>query len=147
MDWNAAIERNREALKRIVALLFAFAALADCAGTRPRPIRIVVLWLLRAVESIAWDFVIAVAEESGVYPDFAVLPNAHDPDAYDIADDAGRLARSFTALANLLADLMRRSPPPLAHGRTSGPADHLMQVLCNLASSPRALERPQPDTS
>lgn len=142
MDGNAAIERNREALKRIVALLLAFAALADCAGTRSRPIRVVVLWLLRAVESIAWDFVIAVAEESGVYPDFAVMPDAHD-----IADDAGRLARSFTALADLLAELTRRSPPPLAHGRISGPADHLMQVLWTPACSPGALEWPQSDTS
>jgi hypothetical protein len=37
MDWNLAIERNREALKRIVATLVAMAGLADSGpGTLPR---------------------------------------------------------------------------------------------------------------
>ncbi len=37
MDWNAAIEKNREALKRILAALVAMAGLADGgAGTLPR---------------------------------------------------------------------------------------------------------------
>lgn len=146
MDWNN--KHDRQALKRIVALLFAFAELADRAGAAPRPIRVIVLWLLRAVELIAREFVIDVAEECGVDSSLAVLPDAHD-----IADDASRLARSFAALATLLADLTRRSPPPLARGRISGLIDRLMQVLrlmqalWNPASPPGALARPFPDTS
>jgi len=33
MDWNLAIERNREALKRIVAMLAAMAGLASAASS------------------------------------------------------------------------------------------------------------------
>jgi hypothetical protein len=140
MEWTG--RENRQALQRIAALLFAFAALADRAGARPRPIRVSVLWLLRAVESIAWEFVVAVAQESGVGPDVAVPAYAHN-----IADDAGRLARSFTALAELLADLARRDPSPPPPGWIDSPVDRLMRALLNPARPPEALARPLPDTS
>jgi hypothetical protein len=138
--------KDRQALKRIVALLLALAMLADRARTRPRPIRVAVLWLLRGAESIARDFVIAVAREAGVDPDPAVPPHAHD-----IADDAGRLARSFTALAGLLAGLAR-GPLPLPAGRIGGLVGHLMralrkQALRKQANAPGVPEQPPPDTS
>ncbi|MBL8575824.1 MAG: hypothetical protein JNK47_01235 [Mesorhizobium sp.] len=147
MDWNAEIEKDSAALRRIVALLFAFAALADRAGAAPRTIRVVVLWLLRAVESISREFVMDVAEERGGDSSLAVLPDAHD-----IADDASRLVRSFTALATLLAGLIRRSPQPLARDRISSLAGHFVQMLAmparrKMALSPEALGRPWPDTS
>jgi hypothetical protein len=132
---------DRKARQRIAALLFAFAVLADRAGATPCPIRVAVLWLLRAVESIAWEFVVAVAQESGRDPNLAVPAYAHD-----IADDAGRLARSFTALAELLADLTRRNPSPAPHGRISGLVARLMQTLWSAAHR-RAPARPFPDTS
>ena len=133
---------DRQARQRIVALLFAFAALADCAGTKPRPVRIVVLWLLRAVESIAWDFVVAVAHESGVDPALTMPPHAHD-----IADDAGRLTRSFAALAEFLAGLMDASPSPSPAGRIGSLIEHLMHSIWTPAHSPAALTPLFPDTS
>ena len=39
MDWNLAIEDNRRMLKRIVALLFALAGLAERLAGLPRPVR------------------------------------------------------------------------------------------------------------
>ena len=39
MDWNSAIEDNRRMLKRIVALLFALAGLAERLIVVPRPVR------------------------------------------------------------------------------------------------------------
>jgi hypothetical protein len=140
MDWTG--RENRQARQRIAALLFAFAVLADRAGARPRPIRITVLWLLRAVESIAWEFVIAVARESGVGQHLEVPAYAHD-----IADDAGRLARSFTVLAELLTDLASRDPSPPLPCRISSQVDRLMRTLWNPAPQPEALARPLPDTS
>lgn len=135
--------KDRQARQRIVALLFSFAALAEYAGTRACPIRVAVVWLLRAVESIALDFVVAVAEESGVHPGLAVPPHAHD-----IADDAGRLARSFAALAEMLAGLTRRNPSPPLPGRISGPVNDLTQTLIwSGAHRSLALARPFPDTS
>jgi hypothetical protein len=133
---------DRQAWQRIAALLFAFAALADRAGAKPRPIRVAVLWLLRAVESIALESVIAVAHESGVDSDPAVPAYAHD-----IADDSGRLARSLAALAELLTDLTQRSRSPSPPGRIGGPVEHFMQMIGNPARLPGALGRPLPDTS
>ncbi len=140
MDRNGG--KDRQALGRIVAILLALADLADDAGARPRPIRVVVLWFLRAAEGIALDFVIAMARETGVEPDLAVLPHAHD-----IADDAKRLARSFAALAGLLAELADRSPSPAQPGRVSGLIDDLMRTLQTLARAPAMPEPPLPDTS
>jgi hypothetical protein len=140
MDWNS--KHDRQALKRVVALLFALGLLAKRAGARPGPIRVAVLWLLRTVESIACEFVVAVAQESGVSQHLEVPAYAHD-----IADDAGRLARSFTALAELLTELTRRDPSPPLPCRISSPVDRSMRTLWNPANPPEAFSRQLPDTS
>jgi hypothetical protein len=140
MDGNG--RKERQALRRIVALLFGLAALAAYAGTKPRPIRVAVLWLLRGAEEIAWDFVIAVAEEAGVDPDLAVPLHAHD-----IADEAERLAHSFAVLGELLAYVTHSGPSPLPAGRIGGLVDDLMRRLRTLADVPAMREWPLPDTS
>lgn len=133
--------KDRQALRRIVALLVAFAALADRAGSRPRPIRVAVLWLLRIAEATAWDFVIAVAGETGLATGFDVPPHA-----LDVADDAGRLARSFTALAGLLSDIAHRDPSP-PDSPVGGAVAHVMHALRSLPCGPAMREHARPDTS
>jgi hypothetical protein len=140
MDCNS--KHDRQALRRIADLLFAFAVLADRAGAAPRPIRVAVLWLLRAVESIAREFVTDVAQESGGEINLAVPAYARD-----IADDAWRLAQSFTALAGLLTGLARRDPSPPLPGRIDRVVERFMRSLWTPASPPGALARPWPDTS
>lgn len=140
MDRNG--RRDRQALRRIVALLVAFAALADRSATRPLPIRVSVLWLLRIAEAVAWDFVIALAEEAGARTDFDVPSGASNG-----ADDAERLAQSFTALAELLSDIFRRDPSPLPDGLIGGAVARLMQALRSLPNAPAMREQPIPDTS
>ncbi|WP_394891253.1 hypothetical protein ACG873_08100 [Mesorhizobium sp. AaZ16] len=69
MDWNAAIEKHREALKRILAALVAIAgfagadsALRACGhATLPRHLHRTALRLLRPAESAARRLVIALA--------------------------------------------------------------------------------------
>lgn len=64
MDWTAAIERNREALKRVLAGLIAMAGLAagmDRAGALPRHVHRAVLRLLRPAEAAARRLVIVAA--------------------------------------------------------------------------------------
>ena len=62
MDWNAAIEKNREALKRILAVLVAMAGLADGgAGTLLRHLHRAVLRLLRPAEAATRRLVIVAA--------------------------------------------------------------------------------------
>jgi hypothetical protein len=140
MDENG--RKERQALRRIVALLFGLAALAAYAGAKPRPIRVAVLWLLRPAEAVAWDFVIALAQEAGVEPYLAEPLHG-----LDIADEAGRLAQSFTVLAGLLADLIDCCPSPLSPGRIGGLVNDLMRMLGNLALAPAMREWPLPDTS
>jgi hypothetical protein len=54
MDWSVAVERNREGLKRILALLIAMAGLADGvdAITLPRRLHRSILRLLGAEAAV-----------------------------------------------------------------------------------------------
>lgn len=60
MDWNRVIERNREALKRVLAALVAMAALAG-AKTLTRHRHRAILRLLRPAESAARRLIIVAA--------------------------------------------------------------------------------------
>jgi len=68
MDWNAAIEKNREALKRILAALVAMAGLAFPTPTIPRRLRNAVLRLLRPAEAAVRRLVIVAARDIAVPP-------------------------------------------------------------------------------
>jgi hypothetical protein len=76
MNWNAAIERNREALRRILAMLVAMAdlpvlrACGDAAGgaTLPRHLHRAILALLRPAEAAARRLVIVAARDLTVAP-------------------------------------------------------------------------------
>jgi hypothetical protein len=61
MDGSVAIEKNREALKRILASLVVLAGMADGAPTLPRKLYLVILRLLRPAESAARRLIIAAA--------------------------------------------------------------------------------------
>jgi hypothetical protein len=61
MDWNAAIERHRDTLKRILAALVAMAGLADGRTTLPRHLHRAVMRLLRPAEAAARRLIIAQA--------------------------------------------------------------------------------------
>lgn len=61
MDWNAAIEKNREALKRVLAMLVAMAGLDDRPATLPRHLHRAVLSLLRPAEAAARRLIIVAA--------------------------------------------------------------------------------------
>jgi hypothetical protein len=108
MEWNAATEDNRRALKRIVALLFAFAVLAERLCNLPRPVRSLVLSILRYAEAIARDFVIDTALDQGAaLTPVLMIPALHGGDT---AADAMRIARDFRALAVLLDQLADGNP-------------------------------------
>lgn len=90
VDWKLAIDEERVALMRIVALLFALADLAESASRRCRPVRSFVLWLLRPAESLASDFVVGARPPAALMP---IGPAGGDP------ADALRLAENFRDLA------------------------------------------------
>ena len=68
MDWNAAIDKNREALKRVLATLVGMAALAGGGTSLPRHLHRAVLSLLRPAESAARRLIIAAARGLVVAP-------------------------------------------------------------------------------
>ena len=62
MDWNAAIEDNREALKRVLAMLVAMAGLdGGLPATLPRHLHRAVLGLLRPAEAAVRRLIIVAA--------------------------------------------------------------------------------------
>ena len=138
MDWNLAMEEERRVLKRIVALLFAFAGLAERLCGSSRPVRCFVLLILRYAEAIAGDFVLETAAECGAPPPVGlVMPRRHGGDS---PADAARLARSFRALAALLDRLADRSIGRRRRGVTQ--AAGLLAALASLAAATR-FERKQ----
>ena len=107
MDWNAAIERHREALKRVLAMLTAMAGLAnglaagsaesgssqaahgpadcrlpaaDCRPTLPRHLHRAVLRLLRPAEAAARRLVVVAARGLVVTPRLHRHEQGHSTD-------------------------------------------------------------------
>ena len=99
-DWIREVERNRDALERIVALLLALAGLADRASGLPAARRLDLLCILGRGAAEARAFVTGAAsgpcEEGG-------------QTGFHTADDAARLAAGFRALALLLAAILARA--------------------------------------
>jgi len=91
MDWKLAVKEERAALKRMVALLFALADLAESASRRSGIVRRFVSWLLRQAETVAWNFVL------GEEPPPALMQVVGDSSA-----EALRLAKCFRDLAREL---------------------------------------------
>ena len=99
-DWVREVERSRDALERIVALLFALAGLADRASGLPAARRLDLLCILGRGADEARAFVTGTAfspREAGGETEFHT------------ADDAARLAVGFRALALLLAAILARA--------------------------------------
>jgi hypothetical protein len=91
MDWKRAMQEERAALDRLVALLCALAGLAELAAGRSPIVRGLVLLFLRQAETLARDFV-----EGCPATPLASMPVG--PVGFSPAD-ALRLAASLRALA------------------------------------------------
>ena len=112
-----AIDDDREAVRRIVALLFALAGLADRAAGRSFAVRSAVLAFLRPAETPVRNWILLMADGTD-----APMPRLVPPAAsvvhvllallaavvtggVDSPDDARRLAQRFRALASMLDGL------------------------------------------
>ena len=148
MDWERATEEERAALKRIVALLFSLAGLAELAAGRSPAVRLLVLWLLRHGAAAAQKLVAGKVEAS--LASTPVVPVGGTP------ADAMRLAASLRALARLI-DLQagsafdaRRAHRDGNDPQASGPAafDVLNAVCAAMALAVAEIQPPRaPDTS
>ena len=93
-----ATTRDIWTLKSILATLLALAALAERAGARSYPVRVLALCFLRPAEAIACEFVAEVAPAQRLAGN-ALLSNG--------SDDPVGLAARFRALAAALVALLR----------------------------------------
>jgi hypothetical protein len=143
MNWKAEKGREQDTLKRIIALLFALAVLAERAAGRSRPVRWLVLWILRHAETVVREFVTGSplkAAGSRRSPASTAVRHGHDP------ADAMTLAASLRSLALLVrtiaAQLRRLSFLQLAadEGDHGGRPNHdVFGQLLNMTFPP--LER------
>lgn len=152
MDRRDAIEV--EALKRLVAMLLALAALAERASGVSRPVRCLVLCILRPAVATAGAFVAEVTQ-SAASAEYAVASAGSG----DGSTDAIRLAVRFRAMACALDRLSRESfdveccPPWPANGMRrdlDGKLSHgiLDQLLaCRHSTMSCPLEQPRLDSS
>jgi len=129
MDWNNKIEQQWDVLRRIVALLFALADLADEASTCSRRVRCKMLSILLRGEAVARALLSWEVLKSGKPVCLPACPCG------DRVDDAMQLADCFRAMAAALAYIIcaqtlpvrRRSPlhlPPSA-----SPTNTARQIL------------------
>jgi hypothetical protein len=125
-----AARGDEKRLRRIMALLVAFAALAERAADRSGVVRGLVLWILRRAETVAAAFVL---EATGAPPP-AIAGTAAGP------SDAHALAARFMALAAALGALL-----PLARRLDVPPAPRtvdLRPLRPGSIGSAKARERP-----
>lgn len=119
MDWKRAVEEERAALMRIVALILALADLAELACKRSPAIRGFVLWLLRPVEPVLCAFVTADAPPVPAFRSGDVRAELTHLAARfrQLAREVKRQARSIFSRRD--RELGRKEPFPPSAGRTS----------------------------
>ena len=148
MDWKRAIEEERAALGRIVALLCALAVLAERAAGRSPVVRSLVLWFLRRAEAVACDFVSGGPDAATA--SMPIAPSGNAPlDATRLAISLRALARQLDIQARLLPATCRRIGDDAAAspaGRIPALRDALAS-LSRLAAFAPGVPHPAPDTS
>ena len=107
-DGNREIDRHRDVLERIVAMLFLLAGLADLAIGLPARRRLRVFSILACGEAEARGFVMGLA--GAPVEDDASLQDAIS------AGDAERLAVSFRVLALVLGAMLAQVRRPASAG-------------------------------
>jgi len=105
--------RDKNALRRIAALLLALADLADRAGSMSLPVRAVVFSILRYAETIAWTLVLETESTAAARPRCRqpgqLNPAGTHIDRHPGPADLARLALSLRALALILSYWLVRS--------------------------------------
>jgi hypothetical protein len=100
--------RHERMMRRIIALLVAFAALADRAASCCHPVRFLLLLLLRRAETLARDYVADVMLVDGLWFDDGMECTSRPQDAALLAERFRLLAEE---LVGLLAPALRFGAP------------------------------------
>ena len=145
MDCNE--DTGREMMKRTIALLLSFAAMAEGVATRSYFVRCFMLWILRRAETSAQRYVTGADASPSAQP----ILQRNSP------AEAVRLAKTFRELANALKDELRQdqhfvswwggrkarmarlTSPFEGGGRTAGPGGGEFAPLRQVLSVTRTL--------
>ena len=147
MNLMARNGRELEAIKSIMAMLFALADLADRASRAPYPVRSFVFWLLRRAEAVAREWVDGPADFWSV----AIRVGDDPTGALDLAASFRRLACAVGELTAQYRQFVRRRYDSTgeADGAQSRavPSFHHAGTLRELLSRVSLAATPWPDTS
>ncbi|WP_026480987.1 hypothetical protein [Ahrensia sp. 13_GOM-1096m] len=145
MDWQGAINVNREALQRILAVLFTMAGLAT--APLPRGVRLPLLRVLRPAESAVRRLIVIAARGINVKlqnrpaPDFSKLPRKTDHvPSFELFDRRKRFAEKRAALLphkGVPRLTIWNAPKPIAAPTARG--DHEARVMLRLKALQNAL--------
>ena len=111
MDGRRAIEQERQALQRFVAMLFALCRFCERISRMPLPFRQFFLWIMRPAEARVRPLILEMVEDFGFWTEVAPTFLVDDEDS---STAAIRLALRFRALAELLEDVLNFSDFPAA---------------------------------
>ena len=112
LEWNRRVERDRNVLERILALLLALALLTDRAAGLPAARRMHLLAVLAGGEAMARDFILVMASEAGASARFDAASDAATVKLVPEAGDAPLLAARFRVLALTLGVLLAQARVP-----------------------------------
>ncbi|MGE3831837.1 MAG: hypothetical protein AB7F76_12655 [Parvibaculaceae bacterium] len=140
MDWDRAIERNSEALKAIVATLFAMLGLKDDATVArlPRELHRAVLSVLRPAESALRRLIVIAARGLVARP----VPARPMPQGLVIRSGGNRLSfQLFDRRKRFVSQPNKSGPPALPRIHIFGSNPRLVPVR----SAPPPVPAPPPD--
>lgn len=143
MEWHEEIEASREQLRRIVALLFRMAMLADFAAGQPLARLRYTLSILRPAEGFAWRCYVE-GDYDGSSPRHAwELPGFMEVCDDDGPEDARVLAASLRFIACALAWCLLRTEGAVNSAilRDENAAPHLSGLNLEAALRPVAHRR------
>jgi hypothetical protein len=133
---------NERQLRRIIALLVAFAGLAERAAGCSYPVRFLLLLVLRHAEAIARDYVAQIMLVDGLWFDDAMECTSSPADAELLARRFGILAaelQDLLAPAGLVVQENRETAASLhrACRRAAPRAPRFAAILSDQAAAPR----------
>lgn len=109
MDWTAAIDKHRDALKRVVAMLVAMAGFVEpgaAPASLPRCVHRAVLRLLRPAEAAARRLIVVAAHG------LVLVPQHRRPSPRRPAAKSGAAQHSLALFDSLRGQPRRRRPVP-----------------------------------
>lgn len=141
METQEDIGSEIDALRPIVALLYALAAHASAVARSPWPVRVFVLWVLRRAGRVAADFIGVDVDDDPAWR------GNRPPDARSLAMLLRALARILKADLKRFARMLRRALAGYPEPAPQHAGSRVVPRVLGFAGISRTAAVPWPDTS